>query len=63
MTWECSECGECITRLRPPTVCRDCGTAGAIFVRADEAEIWREPDNLRATWLRVGMERGCIEAL
>jgi hypothetical protein len=56
MTWECSECGECVTRSRPPTVCRDCGTA-AIFVRADEEELSREVDHLRATWLQAGMEQ------
>jgi hypothetical protein len=57
MTWECSECGECVTRSRPPMVCRDCGTAGAVFVRADESELSREPENLRAAWLRAGMEQ------
>lgn len=57
MIWECSECGEHVTRARPPIVCQDCGTAGAIFVRADEAEPAREPDNLHAAWLRAGMER------
>jgi hypothetical protein len=63
MTWECSECGECVTRFRPPLVCRDCGMAGAIFVRADEAEISRESDNLRAAWLRAGMERGYAQGI
>jgi hypothetical protein len=58
MTWECSECGEFVTRFRPPLVCRDCGTAGAIFVCADETDPSCEPDNFRAAWLRAGMERG-----
>jgi hypothetical protein len=56
MIWECSECGERIIRLRPPIVCRDCGTAGAIFVHADVTEPNHDPDNLQAAWLRAGME-------
>ena len=62
MIWECSECGEHVVRLRPPTVCGECGTAGAVFVRADETELAREPDNLSAAWLRAGMERGHLLA-
>jgi DNA-directed RNA polymerase subunit RPC12/RpoP len=62
MTWECSECGEHVTRVRPPNVCQYCGTAG-IFVRADETEPAREPSNLHAAWLRIGMERGCLQVM
>ena len=40
MRWECGECGECVDRLRPPTVCWSCGIAGATFVLAE-----REPDD------------------
>jgi hypothetical protein len=54
--WECSECGEHVIRSRPPIVCRECGIAGAVFVRADETEPAREPSNLSAAWLRAGME-------
>ena len=63
MTWECSECGEHVTRVRPPIVCRECGTAGPIFVRADETEPTRERDNLHAAWLRAGMERGYLQVI
>jgi hypothetical protein len=55
--WECCECGERIARDRPPIVCRECGTAGSIFVRADETELACERDSFRASWLRAGMER------
>ena len=57
MIWECCECGECVARHRPPVICRECGTAGATFVRADETEPARERDTFRAAWLRAGMER------
>lgn len=55
MRWECSECGSTLERPRPPVVCRECGTAGVIFVRADDDEI--EPDSARDAWLRLGLER------
>lgn len=56
MLWECSECGAHVVRFRPPIVCRECGTAGSVFVRADETEPSWEPNNLSAAWLRAGME-------
>lgn len=58
MLWECSECGEHLVRFRPPIVCRECGIAGAVFVRADETEPAQEPNNLNAAWLRAGMDSG-----
>ena len=59
MWWECSECGGHIVRPRPPAVCRECGTAGVIFVPVDlEDPIAGDPDseNLRSAWLRAGFE-------
>lgn len=35
MWWECSECGGHVERSRAPVLCRDCGTAGVIFVPVD----------------------------
>ena len=58
MLWECNECGEQITRQRPPVVCHHCGIAGATFVRVDETEPGaRDADNLFTVWFRAGMER------
>jgi hypothetical protein len=58
MEWECSECGSLVTRERPPAKCRHCGTAGAIFVPADEGG---EPDgtgaSLRDRWIELGFLR------
>lgn len=62
MIWECSECGERVLRHRPAMVCSECGIAGVTFVRADETEPLHEVDNLRAAWLRAGMERGSAYA-
>jgi hypothetical protein len=62
MIWECSECGGQVIRLGPPDVCSDCGTAGAIFVRADETEAASESDSFYAAWFRAGMERGYASA-
>jgi hypothetical protein len=58
MWWECSECGGHVERSRAPVQCRECGTAGAIFVPVDAA-IAGEPDadSLRAVWLRAGLEQ------
>jgi hypothetical protein len=64
MWWECSECGGHVERSRAPVVCRECGTAGVIFVPVDLADpIVGDPeaDSLRAVWLRVGLE-GSIDA-
>ena len=60
MWWECSECGDHIERPRTPIVCRECGTAGAIFVPADLPDPMigdPDADDLRAAWLRAGLER------
>jgi hypothetical protein len=51
MWWECSECGDHIERPRMPSVCRECGTAGPIFVLADLPDPMigdPDADNLRA---------------
>jgi ABC-type ATPase with predicted acetyltransferase domain len=50
--WECSECGGCVTSPRPPAVCPECGTGGAIFVLADR-ELDDQPEQ---RWLREGLE-------
>jgi hypothetical protein len=60
MWWECSECGGHVVRARPPVVCRECGTAGVIFVPVEiEDPMAGDPDNdsLRSAWLRAGIER------
>ncbi|MGE0872982.1 MAG: hypothetical protein AB7P03_30805 [Kofleriaceae bacterium] len=59
MSWECSECGEQLVCVRPPAVCRNCGTAGVTYVKSDDSELDREPSYLRAAWLRAGMQLGC----
>ena len=58
MWWECSECGGHVERSRAPVVCRECGTAGVIFVPVDDP-IAGDPDgdSLRALWLRAGLEQ------
>lgn len=59
MWWECSECGGHIDRVRAPVLCRECGTAGVIFVPVggDESIVGDpEVDSLRAVWLRAGLE-------
>jgi hypothetical protein len=41
-------------------VCDECGTAGAIFVRAEADDPLAgdpEADSLRNVWLRAGLER------
>lgn len=55
MRWECSECGGRLEVDRPPMICGECGLAGAIFVETGPGE--DEPDDLRAAWLRAGLER------
>jgi hypothetical protein len=60
MWWECSECGGHVERTRAPVQCRECGTAGIIFVAAGVDEPMAgdpETDSLRAMWLRVGFEQ------
>jgi len=52
MRWECSECGCRVERPRPPTVCRSCGTAGAIFVEAETSlEQDLDAESLYESWL------------
>jgi hypothetical protein len=60
MWWECSECGGTVHRPGPPTVCPECGTAGAIFTRAEADDPMRgdpDGDSLRTIWLRAGLEQ------
>jgi hypothetical protein len=60
MLWECSECRGYVKRSRAPAVCRECGTAGVIFVPVDIGDPFAgdpEADSLRAVWLRAGMEQ------
>ncbi len=60
MWWECSECGGHVERVRAPAVCRECGTAGVIFVPVDVDDPVTgdsEADSLRAVWLRAGLEQ------
>jgi hypothetical protein len=59
MRWECSECGGFIERERAPAQCRECGTAGVIFVAAEGDPMTALPgdDNLRAVWLEAGLEQ------
>jgi hypothetical protein len=60
MWWECSECGGHIERDRAPALCRECGTAGVIFVPADGSAAMAgdpESDSLRAVWLRAGLQQ------
>jgi len=60
MWWECSECGGHIERARAPALCRECGTAGVIFVPLDVVDPDAgdpEADSLRAVWLRAGLEQ------
>jgi hypothetical protein len=60
MWWECSEWGGHVERSRAPALCRECGMAGVIFVPVDAKDPMLpdpEADNLRAVWLRAGLER------
>ena len=60
MWFECSECGGHVHRPAAPTVCPECGMAGAIFTRADPEDLTADDsdgDGLRARWLRVGLEQ------
>jgi hypothetical protein len=60
MCWECSECGGYVERVRPPVQCRECGTAGAIFVPVEVDPVLGDPeaDSLRAVWLHAGLKQG-----
>jgi hypothetical protein len=60
MWFECSECGGHVHRASAPTVCPECGVAGAIFIPADPDDLSAsdsDGDGLRASWLRVGLEQ------
>jgi hypothetical protein len=60
MWWECSECGDHVERVRAPVICRECGTAGAIFVPIEiDDPLAGDSDagGLRAVWLRAGLDR------
>jgi hypothetical protein len=60
MWFECSECGGHVHRPAAPTVCPECGMAGAIFTRADPEDLTVDDSDghgLRASWLRVGLEQ------
>jgi hypothetical protein len=61
MWWECSECGGGhVERSRAPVVCRECGTAGVIFVAVDVDDPLAgdpEADSLRTVWLRAGLRQ------
>lgn len=59
MWWECSECGGCTERPRAPAQCRECGTAGVIFVPAEVDPTTGVPDDesVRALWLEAGLEQ------
>jgi len=60
MWFECSECGGHVLGPARPDVCPECGVAGAIFMPADPDDLPggdSDGDGLRATWLRVGLER------
>lgn len=60
MWWECSECGGTVHRELRPSVCPECGTAGAIFMPAESNDAMAaEPDgdSLRSLWFRAGLER------
>ncbi len=58
MRWECSECSAHVERPRAPSLCRACGTAGAIFVEA-EMGIEGDPDadSILASWTQRGVDR------
>jgi hypothetical protein len=59
MWFECSECGGHVNRPSAPVVCPECGVAGAIFMPADPDDLAAADsgDDLRASWLRAGLER------
>jgi hypothetical protein len=60
MWWECSECGGHIERVRAPSLCGECGTAGVIFVPAevDDPLVGDLDANcLRAVWLNAGFDQ------
>lgn len=63
--WECSECSGQVPGASAPTVCPECGIAGAIFSSVDPDDPLMadsDGDGLRATWLRAGIERADVFA-
>lgn len=58
MWWECGDCGGHVERARAPVFCRECGTAGVVFVPAEVNQDTGDPeaDSLRAAWLEAGLE-------
>jgi hypothetical protein len=66
MWWECSECGGQVESERSPVLCRECGTAGVIFVPVDvEDPFFGVPgaNSLRDVWLRAGVDLARQEVL
>ena len=58
MWWECGECGARLERARPTVVCRNCGTAGAVFVPAETGlELDAAATTLRESWFNAGFEQ------
>ena len=60
MWWECSECGGTVHRENRPSVCPECGTAGAIVMPAEHDDAAAEElsgDSLRPFWFRAGFEQ------
>jgi len=59
MWFECCECGAHVHRGSAPSVCPECGVAGAIFMAADPDDLtgghW-DGAGLRADWLGVDIE-------
>ena len=56
MWFECSECGGYVHGPSAPEVCPECGVASAIFVLGDPFPSDSDGDDLRASWLRIGLE-------
>lgn len=58
MLWECGECGARLERERPTTVCRSCGTAGAVFVPAEPGLAGAEEgSSLHELWFDRGFRQ------
>jgi hypothetical protein len=58
MRWECSECGAPKLGPRRPVRCDECGTAGIIFVLADEEnDLEPEVGDMRASWVQAGLDQ------
>ena len=60
MWFECSECGGHVHGASAPTVCPECGVAAGIFMAADPDDVLdvdSDCNDLRAVWLRAGLEQ------